>query len=134
MAPVGERGALYGALLGGVAAAGTERAAGRHIERTRHVAGEDDALPLARGLRIRDGDGGEQRLGIRMDGVLVQIVRVRNLDHLAEVHDGDALRDVMDDEQIVRKNNIDVIEIPSAELSRGRGGPRCMSMPVVRED
>ena len=40
----------------------------------------------------------------------------------------------MDDEQIVRKNNIDVIEIPSAELSRGRGGPRCMSMPFQRED
>ena len=24
--------------------------------------------------------------------------------------------------------------IPSAELSRGRGGPRCMSMPFWRED
>ena len=35
---------------------------------------------------------------------------------------------------VLRKHNIDVIEIPSAELSRGRGGPRCMSMPVVRED
>ena len=35
---------------------------------------------------------------------------------------------------VLRKHNIDVIEIPSAELSRGRGGPRCMSMPVWRED
>ncbi|WP_314011064.1 arginine deiminase family protein, partial [Cryptobacterium curtum] len=24
--------------------------------------------------------------------------------------------------------------VPSAELSRGRGGPRCMSMPAWRED
>ena len=35
---------------------------------------------------------------------------------------------------LLRKNNIDVIEIPSAELSRGRGGPRCMSMPIWRDD
>ena len=29
---------------------------------------------------------------------------------------------------------VKVIKIPSSELSRGRGGPRCMSMPVYRED
>ena len=34
---------------------------------------------------------------------------------------------------VLRENGINVIEIPSAELSRGRGGPRCMSMPVWRE-
>lgn len=32
------------------------------------------------------------------------------------------------------KNNISVTAIPSSELSRGRGGPRCMSMPLLRED
>ena len=31
-------------------------------------------------------------------------------------------------------NGIKVIKIPSSELSRGRGGPRCMSMPVYREE
>ncbi|MBE5902590.1 MAG: arginine deiminase [Lachnospiraceae bacterium] len=35
---------------------------------------------------------------------------------------------------LLRKKGIKVLEIPSAELSRGRGGPRCMSMPLVRED
>lgn len=34
----------------------------------------------------------------------------------------------------LREKGLKVIEIPSAELSRGRGGPRCMSMPIWRED
>jgi len=35
--------------------------------------------------------------------------------------------------EALRKNNIEVLEFDSYELSRGRGGPRCMSMPLVRE-
>ena len=33
---------------------------------------------------------------------------------------------------ILRDNGIQVLEMPSSELSRGRGGPRCMSMPLRR--
>lgn len=36
--------------------------------------------------------------------------------------------------ELLRKEGIKVLEIPSSELSRGRGGPRCMSMPLFRED
>lgn len=35
---------------------------------------------------------------------------------------------------LMRQNGINVIEIPGSELVRGRGGPRCMSMPLYRED
>jgi arginine deiminase len=35
--------------------------------------------------------------------------------------------------EILRREGIEVLEMPSSELSRGRGGPRCMSMPLVRE-
>lgn len=35
--------------------------------------------------------------------------------------------------EILDKHNVKVIAIPSSELSRGRGGPRCMSMPLFRE-
>jgi arginine deiminase len=35
--------------------------------------------------------------------------------------------------EALRRNNIEVLEFESYELSRGRGGPRCMSMPLVRE-
>ena len=34
----------------------------------------------------------------------------------------------------MRKAGVKVIEIPSCELSRGRGGPHCMSMSLYRED
>ena len=36
--------------------------------------------------------------------------------------------------EVLRRFGIKVIEMRSAELSRGRGGPRCMSMPLIRED
>ena len=36
--------------------------------------------------------------------------------------------------QILEEEGIKIHIMPSSELSRGRGGPRCMSMPLVRED
>ena len=35
---------------------------------------------------------------------------------------------------VLKRCGVKVIEMRSAELSRGRGGPRCMSMPLIRED
>ena len=35
--------------------------------------------------------------------------------------------------RILQEHGIEVHQIPSGELSRGRGGPRCMSMPLIRE-
>lgn len=34
--------------------------------------------------------------------------------------------------EILRRHGFTVLELPSSELSRGRGGPRCMSMPLLR--
>jgi arginine deiminase len=36
--------------------------------------------------------------------------------------------------EILDKHNVKVISIPSGELSRGRGGPRCMSQPLYRNE
>lgn len=36
--------------------------------------------------------------------------------------------------ELLEENGIKVHCVPCSELSRGRGGPRCMSMPFVRED
>lgn len=36
--------------------------------------------------------------------------------------------------KLLQENGIKVHKISSSELSRGRGGPRCMSMPLIREE
>lgn len=36
--------------------------------------------------------------------------------------------------ELLDKEGLRLLVVPSAELSRGRGGPRCMSMPFERED
>ena len=36
--------------------------------------------------------------------------------------------------ELIDKKGIKVLTMPSSELSRGRGGPRCMSCPVNRDD
>ena len=36
--------------------------------------------------------------------------------------------------EVLQEEGIKTYVMPSSELSRGRGGPRCMSMPLIRED
>ena len=35
---------------------------------------------------------------------------------------------------VLRRYGVKVLEMHGHELSRGRGGPRCMSMPLVRSE
>ena len=56
--------------------------------------------------RARGRNRREKRLRVGMKRFLVDALRVAELDHLAEVHDGDAVGDVLDDAQVVRDENV----------------------------
>ena len=87
-----------------VLAARVEFAALRRVDRAGDIAFEDGELLRADGIRRRDGV--EQGLGVRMDRVVEDLVGLRQLDHVAEVHDADAVGDVLDDGQVVRDEHV----------------------------
>ena len=58
------------------------------------------------GVRIGDRHGREQRLGVRVDRPLVELLRRRELDDLAEVHHRDAVGDVADDAEVVGDEDV----------------------------
>ena len=62
--------------------------------------------------RVGVGDGREQRLGVRMERVLVELLGRRQLGHLAQVHHADAIGEVLDDREVVRDEQIGEAELP----------------------
>ena len=94
-----------------VRAARVEVAARRRVDRARHVAAEDDPLAPLLDHRVRNRHGGEQRLGVRVQRLIVEIVAGRHLHDLAEVHHGDAVGDVLDDREVVGDEQVGQSEL-----------------------
>src|SRR3954454_21481399 len=93
---------LLGADLLHLRAARVETACRRRVGRARHVAARNDAL-LARGAaRIRHRDSRQQRAGVRVAWVRIELVAVGDLHDLAEVHHGHAVAHVTYDREVVR--------------------------------
>ena len=86
-----------------------ERAARRRIERI----GEGEAEPRFRDAEagLRRQHGREQRPRIGVLGPCEELGRVGKLDNAAEIHDGDARGDVLDDRQVVADEHVSEIEI-----------------------
>ena len=96
--------------LGRVAAAGVEPAAGRRVGGAGHVALEHD--PLApREVGIRDRHRREQRLRVGMHRRRADVLRRPDLDHLAEVHDGDPVGDLADHREVVGDEHVGRAEL-----------------------
>ena len=81
-------------------AARVEAAAAGRIDRARHVAVQNDRAAARR--RVRHRHRRQQRARIGMAATAVnRSAPVRQLDDLAEIHHRDAVRQVLDDRQIV---------------------------------
>ena len=81
-------------------------AAGRRVGRAGGLAFEDEPLPAALELGVGHGHGRAERLGVGVERVVKEGVAIGELDDLAEVHDGDAVRDVLDHAEVVGDKEI----------------------------
>ncbi len=98
------RGRLAPAALHDGGAARVEATAGGRVERARNVPHEHEALAALGGIGNRDR--GKQRPRVRVRRCGEQARRRRQLDELAEVHHGDAVRQVPDDGEVVRDEEV----------------------------
>src|SRR5450759_3423532 len=106
-----QRGHGRGADLLRPRAARVEDAALGRVRRAGHIALEDDAPPGALGGGIGDRHRREQRLGVRVLRVVIEHHAIRDLDDLAEVHDGHAVGGVLDHRQVVGDEDVRQFEL-----------------------
>ena len=74
------------------------------MDRARHLAFGDRGVPAAGG--IGDRDGAEQAPRIGVAGIVEDLRAGAHLDDLAEIHDGDAVADLLDHRHVVRDEEI----------------------------
>ena len=88
----------------GIPATGVKNTARWRIGWAGYVTFQDDAT----GLNIRVGrrDGGKQGFGVRMQWRGEQRIARRDLHNASEIHDGDAMADVLHDGEIVRDEKV----------------------------
>ena len=90
---------------GGIFAALCKPAAGLRVNGARQLA-DDQFTLLLRVVQLRHGDRLQKRLRIRMDRVFEQRRGRRLFNALAEIHDTDIVRNVLDDRKVVRNEKV----------------------------
>ena len=98
-ADVAKLGLLLTADAHALTATGMEFTALRRVRGGRNVSLEDNTVELDVGVGY--GHGGKERLGIRVKGLGEERLLRSVLHHVAEVHDADLVRNVLDDREVV---------------------------------
>ena len=117
----GQLGFAGGADRLGERATGMETAPRRRIDRVRWIAGKGGGLDTPVGVHRRHRR--QQRLGIGMEGPLVDVVDGADLDNLSEIHDQHAVADILHHIQIMGDEEGSGISISSRaeELGDNQG-------------
>lgn len=97
--------------VGGARATGMEPAAGRRVDRARQFAPGDEACPGTAQLRSRDRYRRQQADRIGVDRPGVELLGRGKLDDFAEVHHGDAVRDVAYHAQVMGHEDVGEAEL-----------------------
>ena len=84
-------------------------AAGWWVNWARDLARQSDALPFHSWIRNRDRR--QQRFGIGVQRRGIKLAGWRGLDDAPEIHDGNALADMLDDRQIMGNKQISEPEL-----------------------
>src|SRR3954466_16395663 len=92
---------LFRALLARLETARPKDAAAGRVNRARNIAPEHDARAVALLLRIRDWDGRQKRVCVRVQRRRIQHLAWSRFHDLAEVHDRYAMRDLADHREVV---------------------------------
>jgi hypothetical protein len=72
------------------------------IERAGNVTAHEAVSSGGLDLRVRDGSGRQERLGVGVNWLFVQSLTVSDLDDFAQVHDGNPVRNVSQGRKVVR--------------------------------
>lgn len=94
------------AAFGGIATAVAEGAARGTVHNAGHLAQHLYALTILVHLGVSDGNGREQRTGIGVQRVAVQLLAGGNLHNFAEVHDDDTVADMLDHRQVMGNEQV----------------------------
>ena len=76
------------------------------MKRTWHIALQNDPVTVSGRFRIRNRNCGKQGQRVRMNRMIHQLVRVRNLHHVSQVHNRNTVGDMLYNQKVMRDEEI----------------------------
>lgn len=74
------------------------------MQRTGHISLQQ--YPFFGGFRIRNRNSGEQRLGIRVPGVVINVIVSGHFHNFTKIHHSSPITDVFNNAQIMRNKDV----------------------------